>query len=72
MVEADYTRIESFTHVVHTIENCIAEATVAIWMRGLRIPSMMEASVYLDGFQVLTGFLDTVKLMAGSRVFPMN
>jgi hypothetical protein len=33
---------------------------------------MVEASVYLDGFQVLTGFLDTLKLMAGGRVFSMN
>ncbi|MFZ8791007.1 MAG: hypothetical protein ACO2OS_01815 [Thermosphaera aggregans] len=72
VVEADYTRIESFTHAVYTIEYCIAEGTVATWMRGLRIPSMVEASVYLDEFQVLTGFLDTVKLVAGSRVFSVN
>ena len=40
--------------------------------RGLRIPSMVEASAYLDGFQVLTGILDTVKLMARSIVFSTN
>jgi hypothetical protein len=57
---------------LYTIEYCIAEAAVATWTRGLRIPSIVEASVYLNGFQVLTGFLDTVRLIAGSRVFPMN
>jgi hypothetical protein len=72
VVEADYTRIESFTHAVYTIEYCIAETTVATWTRGLRIPSMVEVSVYLDEFQVLTGFLDTVRLVAGSRVFSVN
>ncbi|MFZ8794516.1 MAG: hypothetical protein ACO2O2_11625 [Acidilobaceae archaeon] len=72
VVEADYTRMENSTHVVYTTEYYIAEATVATWTRGLRIPSMVEASVYLDRFQVLKGFLDTVRLIAGSRVFSMN
>jgi hypothetical protein len=72
VVEANNTRIENSTHIVYTTEYYIAEATVATWTRGLRIPSIVEASVYLDGFQVLTGFLDTVKLIAGSRVFSMN
>jgi len=71
-VKANNTRMENSTHVVYTTEYYIAEATVATWTRGLRIPSMVEASVYLDGFQVLTGFLDTVRLMAGSRVFSVN
>jgi hypothetical protein len=36
------------------------------------MPSIVEVLVYLDGFQVLTEFLDTVRLIAGSRVFSMN
>jgi hypothetical protein len=72
VVESNNTRMENSTHVVYTTEYYIAEATVATWTRGLRIPSMVEASVYLDGFQVLTGFLDTVRLIAGSRVFSVN
>jgi hypothetical protein len=71
-VEAGYTRMENSTHIAYTTEYYIAEATVATWTRGLRMPSLVEVSVYLDGFQVLTGFLDTVKLTAGSRVFSMN
>jgi len=71
-VKANNTRIENSTHVVYTTEYYIAGATVATWTRGLRVPSMVEASVYLDEFQVLTGFLDTVKLMAGGRAFSMN
>jgi len=72
VVEADYTRVKNSTHVVYTTEYYLTEATVATWTRGLRISSIVDASVYLDGFQVLTGFLDTVKIMAGSRVFSMN
>jgi hypothetical protein len=66
-VEANNTRIENSTHAVYTTEYYIAT-----WTRGLRIPSIVEASVYLDGFQMLTGFLDTVRLIAGSRVFSVN
>jgi hypothetical protein len=33
---------------------------------------MVETSAYLDGFQVLTWFLDTVKLIARSIVFSIN
>jgi len=64
--------MENSTHIAYTTEYYIAEATVATWTRGLRMPSLVEVSVYLDGFQVLTGFLDTLKLTAGSRVFSMN
>lgn len=71
-VEANNTRTENSTHVVCTKEYYIAETTVATWTRGLRIPSIVKASVYLDGFQLLTGFLDTVRLIAGSRVFSVN
>jgi hypothetical protein len=71
-VKANYTKMENFTHVVYTTEYYIAEAATTTWTRGLRIPSMVEASAYLDGFQVLTGILDTVKLMAGSIVFSTN
>lgn len=42
VVEVNNTRMENSTHIVYTTEYYIAEATVATWTRGLRIPSMVR------------------------------
>jgi hypothetical protein len=72
VVESNNTRMENSAHIVYATEYYTAEDAATTWTCILRIPSMVEASAYLYGFQVLMGFLDTVKLMAGSIVFSTN